>query len=123
MAERMFPLQISRNKDVQPGPLSIPWSVAEKAYGAYAREYGRDQSMERMAERGGFGWCEMDTLYPQWRAEVDEIADLRERNRKLFEALDGIHEDCANKLDDDYVFALCVLKEERAHREREASDE
>jgi hypothetical protein len=73
----MFPLQTSRRKGIVPGPLQIPWSVAEKAYGAYAREYGKGQSLERLAERGGFGWCEMDDLYPQWRAEASEIAELR----------------------------------------------
>lgn len=72
---RMFPLQTSRH--APPGPVQIPWSVAEKAYGAYAREYGRSQSLERLAERGGFGWCEMDTLYPNWREEVSEIAKLK----------------------------------------------
>lgn len=77
MNQKMFPLQTSRRKGIVPGPLQIPWSVAEKAYGAYAREYGKGQSLERLAERGGFGWCEMDDLYPQWRAEASEIAELR----------------------------------------------
>lgn len=75
MAEKMFPLQPSRDK--RPGPLSIPWSVAEKAYGVYAGLFGRGKTLERLAERGGFGVCEMDTLYPAWRAEVDEITRLR----------------------------------------------
>jgi len=74
-AARMFPLQTQR--DVPPGPVSIPWSVAEKAYGAYAAQYGRSQSLERLAQRGGFGWGEMDTLYPPWRQEVDELVRLR----------------------------------------------
>jgi hypothetical protein len=77
----MFPLQTSRH--APPGPTSIPWSVAEKAYGAYAREYGKGQSLERLAERGGFGWCEMDTLYPPWRDEVSEIIRLRDVLAKI----------------------------------------
>lgn len=72
---RMFPLQTSRTAPA--GPLSIPWSVAEKAYGEYARRYGKGQSLEHLAGRGGFGWCEMDDFHPGWRKEVDEITRLR----------------------------------------------
>lgn len=68
---RMFPLQASR--EVEPHPLSIPWSVAEKAYSAYAAKYGRGQTLERLAERGGFSGGEMDMLYPGWRAECDDV--------------------------------------------------
>jgi hypothetical protein len=74
---KMFPLQTSRQ--APPGPRQIPWSVAEKAYGEYSRQYGRSQTLERLAERGGFGWCEMDSLYPAWRDEVSEIIALRQR--------------------------------------------
>lgn len=90
--ERMFPLQTSSTVPV--GPLSIPWSVAGKAYSAYVLRHGRSQSMERIAERGGFGWCEMDRLYPAWRAEVDEVVRLRSElaltKRKLEDALAGV---------------------------------
>lgn len=33
----------------------IPWWLAEIAYEYYASQYGTDQSLERLAERGGFG--------------------------------------------------------------------
>jgi hypothetical protein len=82
MADRMFPLQTSR-PPAKPGPTSIPWAIAEKAYAAYAQQYGKSQSLERLAERGGFGWCEMDALYPAWRGEVDELAHLRAENIRL----------------------------------------
>lgn len=72
-AERRFPLQTSRDKSVKAGPLSIPWCIAEIAYAEYARRYGKSQSLERLAERGGFGWCEMDMLYPEWRERVDVV--------------------------------------------------
>lgn len=72
---RMFPLQTSRR--APPGPRQIPWSVAEIAYGAYSREHGTGQSLEQLAERGGFGWCEMDDLYPKWREEVSTINQCR----------------------------------------------
>ena len=73
---RMFPLQTIRNRDVQPGPLAIPWSIAEKAYGDYARRFGRGQSPERLAQRGGFCWAEMDDHYPAWRVEVDALGKI-----------------------------------------------
>ena len=81
--KRQFPLQTS--KHAPPGPRSIPWEVAEIAYGAYSKLYGSSQSLERLAERGGFGWCEMDSLYPKWREDVStinrlesELAELRQ---------------------------------------------
>lgn len=33
----------------------IPWWLAEIAYEYYASRYGKQQSLERLAERGGFG--------------------------------------------------------------------
>lgn len=45
----------------------IPWSLAERAYAVYASRYGRAQSLERLAERGGFGINELDDLVPGWR--------------------------------------------------------
>ncbi len=82
MADRMFPLQISR-PPTKPAPIAIPWSIAEKAYAAYAQEYGHSQSLERLADRGGFHWNEMDSLYPAWRGEVDELAQLRAETIRL----------------------------------------
>ena len=72
---KMFPLQTQR--DYAPGPREIPWSVAQLAYGKYSLLYGSSQSLEELAQRGGFGWGEMDQLYPQWRQDVSEIALLK----------------------------------------------
>lgn len=78
--EKMFPLQAGyRDAKSAPHPLQIPWSVAEKAYCEYARQYGRGQSLERLAERGGFDGAEMDMLYPPWRDEVSQLTTLRQR--------------------------------------------
>lgn len=75
---KMFPLQrASRLYPRAAAPLSIPWSVAEMAYGVYAARYGTDQSLQRLAERGGFGVEEMDEFYPPWRDEVSELTTLR----------------------------------------------
>lgn len=80
IAPKTFPLMASRgDENTKPGPFRIPWSVAEIAYGAYAAKYGREQSLERLAERGGFYWGEMDDLHPEWRDEVSEIVALRQR--------------------------------------------
>ena len=46
---------------------TVPWSVAEVAYEAYTARYGHRQSIERMAERGGFYHDEMDEFAPGWR--------------------------------------------------------
>jgi hypothetical protein len=48
--ERVFPILISRKK--------VAWAVAELAYKGYAIRFPQcamDQSLERIAERGGFG--------------------------------------------------------------------
>ena len=34
---------------------TIPWWLAEEAYAYYSATYGKGQSLERLAERGGFG--------------------------------------------------------------------
>lgn len=51
----------------------IPWAVAEVAYAKYAMLYGASQTLERMAERGGFGHLEMDTFHPTWREHVEQL--------------------------------------------------
>jgi hypothetical protein len=40
----------------------IPWELAERAYATYARLFGRSQSLERLAERAGFGAAQLDCL-------------------------------------------------------------
>lgn len=40
------------------GP-AIPWWLAEIVYEGYVALYGDSQSLERLAERGGFGWGEV----------------------------------------------------------------
>lgn len=55
--ERRAPMQGEHGKNKRPGG-TIAWSEHMKIYEAYAKRYGRDQSAERLAERGGFGWNE-----------------------------------------------------------------
>lgn len=59
---RPFPIQANpghRDKEgrmVYPQQACIiPWWLAEEAYVYYSAKYGKGQSLERLAERGGFG--------------------------------------------------------------------
>lgn len=92
-----FPLQ--RQPRGGHGPGSVPWVVAERAWSNYASHYGTQQSVERMAQRGGFSWGEMDEHFPGWRDAVDEwrrlgaevarlqarVAELERENHHLCE--------------------------------------
>jgi len=57
---RPFPVQAGtpyrdeERRMVYPKPSTIPWWLAEIAYEEYSRVYGKTQSIERLAERGGF---------------------------------------------------------------------
>lgn len=99
-----FPLQVDRNYD-RPGPIAIPWSVAEMAWGMYAQKYGTQQSVERMAQRGGFAWSEMDDLYPEWRTETMELLKLRAELADIKDSFRRtVNEPCAP----DEVHCSCV---------------
>lgn len=71
MAERMMPMQ--------DGP-PIPWETAETVYVAYAALYGTSQSIERIAERGGFGWSEVAGMFDTLRRR--DIATYRKLTGK-----------------------------------------
>ncbi len=68
-----FPIIPDRSRDslVAPHPMTVPLYIAELAYSIYVRRGGGDQSLERLAERGGFGAGEMDDLLPDWRERVE----------------------------------------------------
>jgi hypothetical protein len=55
---RTFPLMTDDSRRIG----YIKWSVAEEAYREYARQFGTSQSLERLAERGGFGLRELAML-------------------------------------------------------------
>lgn len=44
------------------GP-DIDWATAEKIYKVYSCLYGKYQSLDRLAERGGFGWTEVNLFW------------------------------------------------------------
>jgi len=70
---KLFPIQSSR-KYGKPHPTKIPWDVADLAYSVYSAKYGREQSLERLAQRGGFGPGEMDVFLPDWIERCDRLA-------------------------------------------------
>ena len=50
---------------MQGGP-AIPWDIAEIIYARYAELFpasARSQSLERIHERGGFGWAEVELMF------------------------------------------------------------
>jgi len=53
---RPFPIQW---ESLNQKRCTIPWWLAEIAYEYYSRLYGNQQSLERLAERGGFGRLEL----------------------------------------------------------------
>ena len=69
--DRRFPI-------LKGGGETISWNLAQQAY----RNYGSSQTLKRIAERGGFGWDELDALlsdkYKEWCFEKD-ISVARER--------------------------------------------
>jgi hypothetical protein len=54
MSNKRFPIQRAG---------TVPWEAAEKAYEEYAKRHGSDQSLECLAQRGGFGILEFCFLY------------------------------------------------------------
>lgn len=81
MSERRFPIirspvrdPVTRRRGWDTSFRSIPWAWAEKAYAVYSERYGREQSLERMAQRGGFGVEELDLFAPGWREHASEEA-------------------------------------------------
>jgi len=93
-APRVFPVIYWQSKDAKPGPMTIPWEVAEYAYSVYSSKYGRSQSLERLRERGGFHASELDDFVPDWRERASRITQLE---RELAQAQSDLVEvDAAN---------------------------
>jgi len=84
---------------------SIPWHVAERAYAVYVQRYGRSQTLQRLAERGGLYAEEMDDLLPDWKDMTgdtscvksyvinNELDNLRAASMRELQMLqgDGLH--------------------------------
>ncbi len=85
---RPFPIQgetaLERDEEgrvFQLSPSTIPWWLAEIAYQEYARRFGTDQSLERLAERGGFGRDELLMLLRGGQASFDYDQAKEEKKR------------------------------------------
>ena len=74
LAERQAALAEQRYFPMQDGP-KIPWSLAETIYKVYKDLFGNDQSLERLAERGGFGWSEVSIFYERHRKRFGRQAE------------------------------------------------
>ncbi len=82
MSERRFPIQgeVGSNPNGSRKYIpatTVPWSEAEIAYATYSKIHGTSQSIERMAERGGFGREE----FRRFRRGYD----MRERKGKVMD--------------------------------------
>jgi hypothetical protein len=61
---RPFPIQQERKRN-EHGEMetlhvcTIPWWLAEEAYAYYSSKFGKSQSLETLAARGGFGRYEL----------------------------------------------------------------
>jgi hypothetical protein len=53
--------KLSRRFPMLDGP-DIDWITAEKIYKIYSQLHGTSQSLQRIAERGGFGWGEVKLM-------------------------------------------------------------
>ena len=53
----------------------IPWGMHMRAWDVYAVKYGKYQSAERIAERGGLHYGELDEFIPGWRDELSVYAE------------------------------------------------
>lgn len=85
-SEEGFPVMGTELLDEERGLIRIPggripWKVAEVVYEGYKEKFGTTQSLERLAERGGFGWGEIALFWDagrrslaggQWRADREE---------------------------------------------------
>lgn len=60
VSERRFPIQAQDTYNG--GNVTVPWSHAEEAYKEYSAQYGTSQSLERLAQRHGFGASEIVML-------------------------------------------------------------
>ncbi len=90
LSNKQCPIIPDRNRDstIAPHPMQIPWHIAELAYSVYVR-YGGEQSLNRLAERGGFGASEMDKYLPDWRERVAKYTGSKEETKEPLVEIDG----------------------------------
>jgi len=76
--EKTFPMQ---------GGPAISMSLAAEIYKKYSDLYGTSQSLERLGERGGFGWSEIESLYRMWHKKYSQRSptgqSIRQNTKEL----------------------------------------
>jgi len=53
--------------DLRGPSTACSWPIAEKAWVVYCRNFGGSGTVERIAERGGLSYSEMDACLPGWQ--------------------------------------------------------
>jgi hypothetical protein len=61
---------------MQDGP-DVDWTTAEEIYKMYSYLFGTEQSLDRLAERGGFGWEEVSIIVKRYHD--------KKRKQRMFE--------------------------------------
>ena len=64
------PVRFQDCKETNTPAGKIPFVVHLRAYGVYSEMFGKSQTAERLAERGGFAPGELDVFYPEWRKYI-----------------------------------------------------
>jgi len=95
--QKTFPISPGAYPGIIPHPTRIPWEIADLAYSVYCSRYGRDQTLERIAERGGFGVGEMDIFLPDWRERCSKMMELQAERDRLQEINSNLRKDLLEK--------------------------
>lgn len=69
------------------GAVTISWELAEEAYLVYSKRFGHEQSLKRLAERGGFAPEELDQFRPGWRPIEQALAAKDAQASELRQAI------------------------------------
>jgi len=76
---KTFPIQADYRHGKEAG--EIPWWLAEEAYREYEHRYHNGQTLERLAERGGFSSGELLDLLRNTGDNKKEAKELRDKLR------------------------------------------
>ncbi len=93
----------------------ISWALADEAYPAYSEDGGRGQTIERMAQRGGWSPGELDEYRPGWRPVEQKIRGLTEWIDQATQLLrtipDNLHEaECKMRVGERIDSCTCYCK-------------
>jgi hypothetical protein len=66
--------------NMQNPPIPIPWHLAEALYAVYSDVYRKEQSLEKMHSRGGFGWGEISVLMKDNPRTKKVLQEFLEKN-------------------------------------------